>query len=281
MMIIRQTFLENFASHFIESFKALAFVSICFLIIFNFSIIFSTILNQRPLKQYETKNRNRNRKRNISADIPFKYGIKNHGSTCYANCILQSLFHTSSLTMHVLSNKYAIEHDSNKLVRKFGKLLATKWSNEYETKLSYDFINSTCRLNKQFKLSGQQDAQEYLMWLLNFFKSTDESSSFFNFIQSTFEFQQTSSITCTNGGVSKIFTSKENMLGLVIPSDENLLTIPVSFLFTSQKSIDSYLEKNSKLFRNKYNLSSMPSHLHIKAEIRFRKKISQKSDLLK
>ena len=104
---------------------------------------------------------------------PSIQGLRNHGFTCYMNCVLQSIFHTSVIVNYSISNETELQASSNVVVRKIGRLLNSMWKNCYNKKYSQDIINLAAKCNSNFKLGIQQDAQEFLLWLLNSIKGNN------------------------------------------------------------------------------------------------------------
>ncbi|CAF1315353.1 unnamed protein product [Adineta steineri] len=119
--------------------------------------------------------------------IPFLYGLKNCGNTCYINAILQCLCHTEQLASYILRKSYeidirniknAISDCSNssqtppigfKVTKIFVQIFQTLWSNSSNTtsKLLYDFKTIVGNLNRQYSGNEQNDAQEFLLFLIN------------------------------------------------------------------------------------------------------------------
>jgi ubiquitin C-terminal hydrolase len=117
--------------------------------------------------------------------IPFYYGLKNHGNTCFINAIVQPIVHIEPFCFYFLSNnlmnqiyllqqqQQTIAADTNQpvqtfyLLKAFNALLISMWSNKYEQQHSLDFKNLCGYLNKQFSGQDQNDALEFCLWFLN------------------------------------------------------------------------------------------------------------------
>ncbi|CAF1391358.1 unnamed protein product [Rotaria sordida] len=118
--------------------------------------------------------------------IPFLYGLKNCGNTCYINAIVQCLCHTEQLALYILLKNYEIDmrniknviiDNSNlsqqsigfKVTKLFVQIFQALWNNSSNTtsKLLYDFKTIISNLNKQYSGNEQNDAQEFLLFLMN------------------------------------------------------------------------------------------------------------------
>ncbi|CAF1201753.1 unnamed protein product [Rotaria magnacalcarata] len=121
-----------------------------------------------------------------SQHIPFLYGLKNCGNTCYINAIVQCLCHTEQLALYMLRKTY--EHDMRniknsivdypnssqqstgfKVTKTFVQIFQALWNNSSNTtsKLLYDFKSILSNLNKQYSGNEQNDAQEFSLFLIN------------------------------------------------------------------------------------------------------------------
>ena len=100
----------------------------------------------------------------------------------YINAILQCLCHTEQLASYILEKSYEIDirNIKNALVensppnhfrvtRLFIQIFQTLWTNSSNTtsKLLYDFKSILANLNKQYSGNEQNDAQEFLLFLIN------------------------------------------------------------------------------------------------------------------
>ncbi|UJR22199.1 hypothetical protein I4U23_025263 [Adineta vaga] len=121
-----------------------------------------------------------------SQHIPFLYGLKNCGNTCYINAIVHCLCHTEQLASYILQKNYETDirniknaiHDYSttsqqalgfKVTKIFAQIFQALWNNSSNTtsKLLYDFKTILGNLNKQYSGNEQNDAQEFLLFLIN------------------------------------------------------------------------------------------------------------------
>ena len=135
--------------------------------------------NQLFVDQNNIQSLPRNHTTNSGYEIPAVCGIKNHGNTCYVNSIIQCLCNTDLLAEYFVMNHYRIDlMRHNKLhARKYGTkgelteqlalLLKSLWSCMYSSEISNKFKTLMAKYNSQYEGSEQQDAQEFLLWLLD------------------------------------------------------------------------------------------------------------------
>ena len=126
--------------------------------------------------------------------LPFNNGLKNHGNTCFMNCILQCLFHTSPICEYIVagqverdiqlingqryinrfSNKNINNNDSEQnntnpfiLTRSFQRLLLSTWKNTYDSSFSSELKQIIGYLNPTFAGVNQNDSHEFCVWFLD------------------------------------------------------------------------------------------------------------------
>jgi ubiquitin C-terminal hydrolase len=131
--------------------------------------------------------------------LPFNNGLKNHGNTCFMNCILQCLFHTSPICEYIVAgqverdiqlingqrylNRFNITNDNNNnnnnnnneqnntnpfiLTRSFQRLLISMWKNTYDSSFSSELKQIIGYLNPTFAGVNQNDSHEFCVWFLD------------------------------------------------------------------------------------------------------------------
>ncbi|XP_022190980.2 ubiquitin carboxyl-terminal hydrolase 2 [Nilaparvata lugens] len=96
-------------------------------------------------------------------------GLRNIGNTCFLNSIVQCLSNTRHLRYYILTNAYKkdIRSDSQgDLIVAFANLLKEIWSGSVEVANTALFKSQVQRFAPRFMGYSQQDAQEFLRYLL-------------------------------------------------------------------------------------------------------------------
>jgi len=103
-------------------------------------------------------------------------GITNVGNTCYLNSAVQCISYLPMLRAYLLSSQHKASGDLNKdnplgtggkLLEEFAELLRFMWNAKYGERSPGRFRSLLGKLNPQFSGADQQDAQEFLSFLLD------------------------------------------------------------------------------------------------------------------
>nr|XP_011754422.1 inactive ubiquitin carboxyl-terminal hydrolase 50 isoform X2 [Macaca nemestrina] len=96
-------------------------------------------------------------------------GLRNLGNTCYMNAILQCLCSISPLVEYFLSGKYitALQNDCSEVATAFAYLMTDMWLGDSDCVSPEIFRSALGNLYPAFTKKTQQDAQEFLIYVLN------------------------------------------------------------------------------------------------------------------
>lgn len=103
-------------------------------------------------------------------------GLANLGNTCYANSAIQCISYMPLLRAYLLSAQYKANGDLNKdnplgtggkLLEEFAELLRVMWIGKYGERSPTRFRSQLGKARSQFSGADQQDAQEFLNYILD------------------------------------------------------------------------------------------------------------------
>ncbi|XP_058397551.1 inactive ubiquitin carboxyl-terminal hydrolase 50 [Diceros bicornis minor] len=96
-------------------------------------------------------------------------GLRNLGNTCYMNAILQCLCSISPLVEYFLSGKYitALRKDCGEVATAFAYVMTDMWLGDADCVSPEIFRSALGNLYPAFMKKTQQDAQEFLIHVLN------------------------------------------------------------------------------------------------------------------
>jgi hypothetical protein len=103
-------------------------------------------------------------------------GLTNLGNTCYANSAIQCISYVPLLRSYLLSAQYKAKGDLNKdnplgtggrMLEELADLLRIMWSARLGEKSPTRFRSQLAKVNAQFSGADQQDAQEFLNYMLD------------------------------------------------------------------------------------------------------------------
>ncbi|KAM6350666.1 ubiquitin carboxyl-terminal hydrolase 50 [Alca torda] len=103
------------------------------------------------------------------SQCPGLTGLRNLGNTCYMNAILQCLCSVPQLVEYFLSGKHkaALHKENGQSVIAFGCLMSDMWLGEFDCVSPEVFHSALEKRYPAFRKKTQQDAQEFLICVLN------------------------------------------------------------------------------------------------------------------
>ena len=231
--------------------------------------------------------------------VPFQFGLKNYGSSCYINSSLQCLINLKRIAEILMqcnvNYKYIIEQEDFTLFYKLVCMLRENYNlnanQETFNRLVLEFQINFFLLNKDFQKDREEDAGEFIISVLNYmdevFSAMDlivnyEMDNFNvekNIFLADFQILTKQVCTCFDKNHSSVTNSKTIMLTLEI---ENMTTLLESI--ESYFKIENMIDKENLYFcqncnkkvlaTRKMNLISLPNILIIMLK-RFKFKVTK------
>ncbi|XP_058532135.1 ubiquitin carboxyl-terminal hydrolase 43 isoform X3 [Ochotona princeps] len=195
---------------------------------------------------------------------PGAQGLKNHGNTCFMNAVVQCLSNTDLLAEFLALGRYRAAPGSAEVTEQLAALVRALWTREYTPQLSAEFKNAVSKYGSQFQGNSQHDALEFLLWLLdrvhedlegssrgaasqklppqaskpseNLLASSSQLPSGQSFVQSHFQAQYRSSLTCPHCQKQSNTFDPFLCVSLPIPLRQTrFLSVTLVFLSKSQR----------------------------------------------
>jgi len=109
-----------------------------------------------------------------NGQIPGTVGIRNHGNTCFMNAVIHCLSNTEFFVEYFVTNEFQAAFlaaqkagRSCAVTKRLNRLLTSLWTCDYRYNISAAFRNVVGQNAVQYQGTEQNDAQEFLQWLLD------------------------------------------------------------------------------------------------------------------
>lgn len=172
------------------------------------------------------------------------FGLVNFGNTCYCNSVLQALYFCRPFRNKVLESKVKLKRNSEETLLTCLADLFYTLSNQKKKTGSYapkKFINKLRKENDVFDNYMQQDAHEFLNYLLNtiadLLRSEKGDKQGFTWVQEIFQGTLTNETRCLN--CESVSSKDEDFIDLSIDVEQNTSLTHCLRVFSKTETLGS------------------------------------------